>query len=254
MAKVAHLGPLAAILVSILQDLSMGSTKNVPLNELFQLSQSWGGGGGGPTTDRQTTGPHRRVTCRVLLASSKARLKKKSSFFPCTGWEWKRQSFWKKISEPWPLWVDSTSANCFVFLSTCCGALCFRINNRKHLYRGLFSNEVGNRLPPKNQNRQLFPFTTSFLVSVFPCLVGDYRLVTLSMSVDISHFLRRLSAAVGWAVARMSVLIPWERFSYFWKEAWKVAGKWENRIFVSFAMGVDPFPQATVLFTSGSQE
>ncbi len=52
MAKVAHLGPVAAILVNILQDLSIGSiSKNIPLNELFQLSQSWGGGG--IATDRQ---------------------------------------------------------------------------------------------------------------------------------------------------------------------------------------------------------
>ncbi len=55
MAKVAHLGPLAAILVNFLQDLSMSSTsKNVPLDELFQLRQSWRWVGGGvlPQTDR----------------------------------------------------------------------------------------------------------------------------------------------------------------------------------------------------------
>ncbi len=53
LAIVSHLGPLAAILVNILQDLSMGSiSKNVPLDELFQLSQIWGGGG---SCHRQTT-------------------------------------------------------------------------------------------------------------------------------------------------------------------------------------------------------
>ncbi len=58
LAIVAYLGPLAAILVNILQGLGMGSiSKNVPLNEVFQLSQSWVGGGGGfPALDRQTTG------------------------------------------------------------------------------------------------------------------------------------------------------------------------------------------------------
>ena len=59
MATGAYLGPLATILVNILQDLSIGSiSKNVPLNEGFQLSQSWGGG----SCHGQTTGQHHRVT------------------------------------------------------------------------------------------------------------------------------------------------------------------------------------------------
>ena len=77
MAKVAHLGPLAAILVNILQHLSMGSIcKNVPLNELFQLSQSWEGGGGGVAMDRQLDRRHRRVTCRVAPCELQGATKK----------------------------------------------------------------------------------------------------------------------------------------------------------------------------------
>ena len=46
-SKVANLGPLAVILVNILQDLIMGSiSKNVPIDELFQLILGGGLGGG----------------------------------------------------------------------------------------------------------------------------------------------------------------------------------------------------------------
>ena len=83
MATVAHLGPLVAILVNILQDLSMGSiSKNVPLNELFQLSQSLGGG----SCHGQTTGWHCRVTCRVTPCCYK------------TAREVSSQQFWERFS------------------------------------------------------------------------------------------------------------------------------------------------------------
>ncbi len=80
MAKVAHLGPLVAIFVNILQDLSIGSiSKNVPLDELFQLSQLWGGGCCHGQTDNIA-----EWLVESLLASSKEPLKNqilKAQFF-----------------------------------------------------------------------------------------------------------------------------------------------------------------------------
>ncbi len=79
MAKVAHLGPLAAILVNILQDLSMSSiSKNVPLDELFQLSQSWGGGSCHGQTDHRIDRRHHRVTCRVAPCEQQGATKKQN--------------------------------------------------------------------------------------------------------------------------------------------------------------------------------